>query len=117
MQQTANAIEHTASFHFDALVRGLCTSASVQVHCQAVRAQASVKRHNARATLDSALQSLIQHRMPLGDQTNLPARYNFSCLVHCTAQSKSTHLVVFVITGSLSAIALLLAPTLSVMHP
>lgn len=88
MQQTANAIEPTASFHFDALVRGLCTSASVQVHCQAVRAQASVKRHNARATLDSALQSLIQNRMPLEDQTNLPARYNFNCLVHCTAESK-----------------------------
>lgn len=58
MQQAEEADDESAGFHFDALVRGLCSSTSMQAHLQDVRRQALLKRQDARATLDIALETL-----------------------------------------------------------
>lgn len=74
MQQIADVHQDSASFHFDALVRGLCSSASLHAHLASMREHVLAKRHNARAILDMALQSLVPSIAPLEDKTNT-ARY------------------------------------------
>lgn len=97
MQQTEDAVD-VSGFHFDALVRGLCNSTSMQAHLEDVRQHAQTKRYNARATLDNALQSIVKPATSLEDRTNKHARSVPACHgLHTFHVKLLVHLMVFVV--------------------